>query len=58
MNHIVRVHRPELSDDERARRMESIKQAAAALIIAAERNRKHEQHHRNCEPQRRGSRTT
>lgn len=52
MNHIIRVHRPELSAEERARRMESIKQAAVALIIAAERTKQHEQHHRNCEPQR------
>ena len=51
MNHIVRVHRPELSEEERARRMESIKQAAADLIRAAERNRKHEQHHSNSKSQ-------
>lgn len=42
MNHIVRVHRPELSDEERARRMESIKQAAANLVKAAERNKKND----------------
>lgn len=33
---IVRVHRPVLTPDERARRMEEIKKAAARLIIAAE----------------------
>ena len=33
---IVRVHRPTLSPDERARRMEQIKKAAAQLIVAAE----------------------
>lgn len=32
---IVRIHRPELTPEERARRMEGIKQAAARLIIAA-----------------------
>jgi hypothetical protein len=32
---IVRVHRPELTTEERAKRMESIEQAAARLIIAA-----------------------
>lgn len=35
-NAIIRVHRPELSPDERARRMEQIKKAAAQLIVAAE----------------------
>ena len=35
-NAIIRVHRPELSPDERTRRMEQIKQAAAQLIVAAE----------------------
>ena len=32
---IVRVHRPQLTTEERAKRMEGIKQAAARLIIAA-----------------------
>lgn len=32
---IVRIHRPELSAEERAKRMESIKEAAARLIVAA-----------------------
>ena len=31
---IVRIHRPELSPEERARRMASIERAAAALILA------------------------
>ena len=47
MEHIIRVHRPELTDEERARRMELIKQAAARLVIAAdklERSRNNEQH--------------
>ena len=35
-NTIIRVHRPGLSPDERVRRMEQIKKAAAQLIIAAE----------------------
>lgn len=33
-NIIVRVHRPELTEEERARRMKQIKQAAEQLIIA------------------------
>ena len=33
---IVRVHRPVLTPDERARRMKEIKEAAAALLVAAE----------------------
>ena len=32
---IVRIHRPELTPEERGRRMEGIKQAATRLIIAA-----------------------
>lgn len=35
MQNIVRVHRPDLTPEERARRMEGIKEAAARLIIAA-----------------------
>ena len=33
---IIRVHRPELTDEERERRMKRIKEAAARLIVAAE----------------------
>lgn len=40
MNNIVRVHRPELTDEERAKRMNQIHNAAAALLLAVERNRK------------------
>jgi hypothetical protein len=36
---IVRVHRPDLSPSERARRMEEIKKAAASLILAANRKK-------------------
>ena len=32
---IVRIHRPELTPEERAKRMEGVKQAAVRLIIAA-----------------------
>lgn len=32
---IVRVHRPDLTPEERAKRMERIEQAAADLILAA-----------------------
>ena len=36
IKHIVRVHRPELTPEERERRMNQIKRAAADLLIAAE----------------------
>jgi hypothetical protein len=32
---IVRIHRPDLTPEELAQRMERIKEAAAALIVAA-----------------------
>jgi hypothetical protein len=32
---IVRIHRPTLTPEEHAKRMERIKQAAASLILAA-----------------------
>lgn len=37
---IVRIHRPELTPEERARRMKRIEEAAAELLIAAEIARK------------------
>ncbi len=40
MDHIIRVHRPELTAEERERRMQQIKEAAARLILAAARDRK------------------
>lgn len=40
---IVRIHRPELTEDERARRMEQIRAAAARLILATERQRNQKQ---------------
>lgn len=36
MEHIIRVHRPELTEEERARRMEQIRRAAIRLILATE----------------------
>lgn len=39
-NNIIRVHRPVLTDEERARRMEQIKKAAEHLLIAVELSRK------------------
>ena len=36
MEHIVRVHRPVLTDEEREARMKLIAEAAARLLIAAE----------------------
>lgn len=35
---IVRIHRPDLSPEERAKRMELIHQAAANLILAAKKS--------------------
>lgn len=35
-NNIIRVHRPELTDEERARRMKQIKEAATRLLVATE----------------------
>ena len=32
--HVVRVHRPELTEAERERRLENIRRAAAQLIVA------------------------
>ena len=37
---IVRVHRPDLTPEERARRMEQIRKAAVDLILATERNKR------------------
>lgn len=37
---IIRVHRPKLTDEERARRMAEIKRAAEALLIATMRKEK------------------
>ena len=33
---IVRIHRPDLTPEERAHRMDAIKKSAAKLVIAAE----------------------
>lgn len=42
MQNIIRVQRPELTDEERARRMQQIKEAAARLIAATDiQKRKH-----------------
>lgn len=38
--YIIRVHRPELTAEERARRMEAIKEAAVKVLIAAERKKR------------------
>lgn len=42
-NAIIRVHRPELTDEERARRMKQIKVAAERLLVATYRQRKEKQ---------------
>ena len=41
---IVRVYRPELTEEERARRMETIKQAVINLAIAMERSKRNAKH--------------
>ena len=40
MEAIIRVHRPELTAEERERRMEQIKQAATRLVVATAKVRK------------------
>ena len=40
MKNIITVSRPELTPEERAKRMEEIKKAAVRLIIATERQRR------------------
>lgn len=40
---IVTVHRPELTPEERAKRMKAIHDAAARLIVATERAKKEKQ---------------
>lgn len=40
MEPIIRVHRPELTAEEREKRMEQIKQAAARLVVATAKARK------------------
>ena len=37
---IIRIHRPDLTDEERARRMAQIKEAAARLLVAYEKERR------------------
>jgi ribosome recycling factor len=37
MENIIRVHRPELTAEEREKRMKAISEAAARLIVAAQR---------------------
>ena len=39
MESIVTIHRPELTPEERAKRMKAIEQAAIRLIVATERSK-------------------
>ena len=39
MGNIIIVHRPELTEEERARRMEEIKRATVQLVVATERRK-------------------
>jgi hypothetical protein len=39
MENIVRVHRPELTPEERAKRMEAIRQAAIRLVLQTEKEK-------------------
>lgn len=36
MTNIIRIHRPELTEEERARRMKQIKEAAERLLLACQ----------------------
>lgn len=40
MENIIRIHRPELTSEERAKRMKAIKEAAERLIVATYRKEK------------------
>lgn len=39
MGNTIIIHRPELTEEERAKRMEEIKRAAVQLVIATERRK-------------------
>lgn len=39
MENIIRIHRPELTAEERAKRMKEIKEAAERLVLAAYREK-------------------
>lgn len=39
MAYVIRIQRPELTPEERAKRMEAIKKATIQLVIAAEKKR-------------------
>lgn len=39
MGNTIIIHRPELTEEERAKRMEEIKRAAVQLVIATERSK-------------------
>lgn len=41
---IIHITRPELTAEERGKRMEAIKKAAADLVVANERRKEHEKH--------------
>lgn len=41
MKNIITVHRPKLTEEERAKRMKQIKEAAARLVIANEERKAH-----------------
>jgi ribosome recycling factor len=45
MENIIRVYRPELTEEERAKRMKAIKEAAERLIVAAHRKEHTYEHH-------------
>ena len=40
MRPVVKIHRPELTTEERAKRMEEIKQAAERLVLETEKAKK------------------
>lgn len=40
MKNIITVHRPQLTEEERAKRMKQIKEAAARLVIATQERKK------------------
>lgn len=40
MKNIITIHRPQLTDEEREKRMKQIKEAAARLVVAAAKERR------------------
>ena len=49
-NAIIRIHRPDLTEEERAKRMKAIEKAAINLVLANRRAEALRAHHKECGP--------